>query len=191
VLDWKNRADITIIITVATVTAVVSGTIVAGGAIVPVNSIVGVPAIVSIIVFIGRPSAQETSCRRVFLGRLIIVLLFRGGVVPFLGHIIVVVFIFQFPIKEELEVLTIGQGLIVLWPGLEVPLLCVPVQRSADLIGGLGVELRGHLPAGLRFSGRVGGIRGWGGHGRRRVSRMVQLLSPWGWRWMHGVSMRD
>jgi hypothetical protein len=96
VLDWKNRADITIIITVATVTAVVSGTIVAGGAIVPVNSIVGVPAIVSIIVFIGRPSAQETSCRRVFLGRLIIVLLFRGGVVPFLGHIIVViVFVFS------------------------------------------------------------------------------------------------
>jgi hypothetical protein len=29
-------------------------------------------------------------------------------------HIVDVVFIFQFPIKEELEVLTIGQGLIVL-----------------------------------------------------------------------------
>jgi hypothetical protein len=34
--------------------------------------------------------------------------------VPFLGHIIDVIFIFQFPIKEELEVLTVGQGLIVL-----------------------------------------------------------------------------
>jgi hypothetical protein len=34
--------------------------------------------------------------------------------VPFPGHIIVIVFIFQFLIKEELEVLTIGQGLIVL-----------------------------------------------------------------------------
>jgi hypothetical protein len=33
--------------------------------------------------------------------------------VPFLGHIIVV-FIFLFPVKEELEVLTIGQGLVVL-----------------------------------------------------------------------------
>jgi hypothetical protein len=34
--------------------------------------------------------------------------------VAFSGHIIVIVFIFQFPIEEELEVLTIGQGLIVL-----------------------------------------------------------------------------
>jgi hypothetical protein len=32
--------------------------------------------------------------------------------VPFLGHV-VIIFIFQFPIKEELEVLAIGQGLIV------------------------------------------------------------------------------
>jgi anthranilate/para-aminobenzoate synthase component II len=35
---------------------------------------------------------------------------------------IVIVFIFQFPIEEELEVLAIGQGLIVLSPGPEVPL---------------------------------------------------------------------
>jgi hypothetical protein len=34
--------------------------------------------------------------------------------VPFPGHIVVVVFIFQSPIKEELEVLAIGQGLVVL-----------------------------------------------------------------------------
>jgi hypothetical protein len=32
--------------------------------------------------------------------------------VPFPGHVIV--FIFQFPIEEELEVLAVGQGLIVL-----------------------------------------------------------------------------
>jgi hypothetical protein len=57
---------------------------------------------------------QETPCRRVLLGRLVIILLFRGGVVPFLGHIIVIIFIFQFPIEEELEVLTVGQGLVVL-----------------------------------------------------------------------------
>jgi hypothetical protein len=79
---------------------------------------------------------------------------------PFPGHIIVVIFIFQFPVEEELEVLTVGQGLIVLCLGLEVPLLCVSVQRSVGLIGGLGVELWGHLLAGLRFGGRVGGIRG-------------------------------
>jgi hypothetical protein len=32
----------------------------------------------------------------------------------FPGYIIVVIFIFQFPIEEELEVLAIGQGHIVL-----------------------------------------------------------------------------
>jgi hypothetical protein len=80
--------------------------------------------------------------------------------VPFPGHIIVIVFIFQFPVKEELEVLGIDQGLIVLLPDPEVPLLCVPVQRSVGLIGGFGVELRGHLLAGLRFDGEVARIRG-------------------------------
>jgi hypothetical protein len=105
VLDWRNRADIIIVITDATV---VSDTIVA------VDSVVGVPTIISIITFIGRPDVQETSCRRVFLDRLVVLLLFQGGVVPFPGHIIVIVFIFQFPIEEELEVLAIGQGLIVL-----------------------------------------------------------------------------
>jgi hypothetical protein len=187
VLDWRNRADITIIIAAAAVAAIVSGIIVAGGAIITVDSVVEVPT----VVFNGWPGAQETSCRRVFLGRLVIILLFQGGVVPFPGHIIVIIFIFQFTIEEELEVLAIGQGLVVLWPGPLVPLFYVPVQRSACLIGGLGVELQGHLPAGLRFGGRVGGIRGWGGHGRRRVSRMVQLLSAWGRRWMHDASMRD
>jgi hypothetical protein len=34
--------------------------------------------------------------------------------VPFLGHNVVVIFIFQFPVEEELEVLAIGEGLIVL-----------------------------------------------------------------------------
>jgi hypothetical protein len=34
--------------------------------------------------------------------------------VPFPGHIVIIVFIFQFPVKEKLEVLTIGQGLVVL-----------------------------------------------------------------------------
>jgi hypothetical protein len=36
--------------------------------------------------------------------------------VPFPGHVIIVIFIFifQFPIEEELEVLTVGQGLVIL-----------------------------------------------------------------------------
>jgi hypothetical protein len=33
---------------------------------------------------------------------------------PFPGHVFVVIFIFQFPVEEELEVLTIGQGLIII-----------------------------------------------------------------------------
>jgi hypothetical protein len=138
-LDWRNRANIAIIIAAATVAAIISGTVITGGAIVTVGSIVRVPTVVSIVVFIRRPSAQETPYSQVLLGRLIVILLFRGGVVPFLGHVIIV--IFQFPVEEELEALAVGQGLIVLWPGPEVPLLCVPVQRSAGLIGGLGVEL--------------------------------------------------
>jgi hypothetical protein len=80
--------------------------------------------------------------------------------VPFPGHVIVVIFIFQFPIEEELEVLDVDQGLIILRLGLEVPLLCIPVQRSAGLIGGLRVKLWGHLPASLGFNGGVGEIRG-------------------------------
>jgi hypothetical protein len=114
VLDWRDRADITIVITAAAVAVVVFGTIVAGGAIVAIDFVVGVPAVVLIIVFIEQLGAQETSCHRVFLGRFIVVLLFRGGVVPFLGHIVVIVFIFQFPVEEEPEVLAVGQGLIVL-----------------------------------------------------------------------------
>jgi hypothetical protein len=134
-LDCRNRADITIVITVAVVAAIVSGIITTGGAIITVGSVVGVPAVVSVVVFVRWPSGQETPCRRVLVGRLVII------------------FMFQFLIGEELGVLAVGQGLIVLWPGPEVPLLCDPVQRSASLIGGLGVELRGHLPAGLGFSG--------------------------------------
>jgi hypothetical protein len=100
-LDWRNRADVAIVIAATTVAAIVSDTGMTGGAIVAVASI-------------RRPGAQETPCRRVLLGRLVILLLFRGGVVPFPGHVIIIIFIFQFPIEEKLEVLAIGQGLIVL-----------------------------------------------------------------------------
>jgi hypothetical protein len=114
VLDWRDRTDITIVITAITVAAVVSGTIVAGGAIVAIDSVVRVPAIVSIVVFIGWLGAQETSCRQVFLSWLVVILLSWGGVVPFPRHIIIFFFIFQFPVEEELEVLIVGQGLVVL-----------------------------------------------------------------------------
>jgi hypothetical protein len=90
--------------------AIVSGTVITGGAIIAVGSIVGVP----VVVFIIRPGTQETPCRRVLPSRLVIILLFRGGVVPFPGHVIVDIFIFQFPVEAELEVLAIGQGLVVL-----------------------------------------------------------------------------
>jgi hypothetical protein len=71
-LDWGNRADITIVITAATVAVVVSGTIITGEAIIAIDSVVRV----SDVIFIGRPGAQEASYRRVFLGRVIDVLLF-------------------------------------------------------------------------------------------------------------------
>jgi hypothetical protein len=92
-LDCRNRA---IVITVAVVAAIVSGIIIIGGAIIAVGSVVGVPAVVSVVIFVRRPSAQETPCRWVLVGRL------------------VVIFMFQFPIGEELGVLAVGQGLIVL-----------------------------------------------------------------------------
>jgi hypothetical protein len=53
VLDCRNRADITIVITTATVAVIVSDTIVAGGAIIAVDSVVGVPTVISIVLFIG------------------------------------------------------------------------------------------------------------------------------------------
>jgi hypothetical protein len=187
-LDWRNHANVTIIIVAA---AIVFGTVITGGAIVAIGSIVRVPTVISIIVFIRWPGMQETPCRWVLLGRQIIILLLWGGVVPFPGHVVVIIFIFQFPIKEELEVLAIGQGLTVLGLGPEDPLLCVPVQRSAGLIGSIGVELQGHLPAGLGFSGGVGEIKGWGGHDQRRVSEMVRLLLAWRRRWIHGALMWD
>jgi hypothetical protein len=114
VLYWRKRADVAIIITTVGVTAIVSGTVITGGAIIAVGSIIRVPAIISIIVFIGRPGTQETPYRRVLLSQLIVILHFRGGVVPFPGHIIVVILVFQFPIEEELEVLAIIQGLVIL-----------------------------------------------------------------------------
>jgi hypothetical protein len=114
VLDWRNRADVTIIIAAAAITAIVSSTVITSGAIVTVASVIRVPAVISVVVFVRRPGTQETPYRRVLLGRLVVILLFRGGLMPFPGHVIVVIFIFQFPIEEELEVLTVGQGLVVL-----------------------------------------------------------------------------
>jgi hypothetical protein len=34
--------------------------------------------------------------------------------VPFPGHIVIIIFIFQFPVEEELEVPTVDQGLVIL-----------------------------------------------------------------------------
>jgi hypothetical protein len=138
----------------------------------------GVPA----IIFIGWPDMQEAPCHRV--------LLFWGGVVSIPRLIVIVVLVFQFPIEKELEIFAVGQGLIVLWPNPEVLLLCILVQRSAGLMSGPGVELRGHLLATLGCSGRIGGVGGWGGHGEGKERKMRPLLSIWGRRWMHGVSIR-
>jgi hypothetical protein len=112
-LDWRNCAGVAIIIAAAAVTAVFSGTVITSGAIIAIGSIVGVPTVISVVIFIRRPGVQKTPCRRVLLGRLIIILLFRG-VMPFLGHVVIIIFIFQFPIEEDLEVLAVDQGLIII-----------------------------------------------------------------------------
>jgi hypothetical protein len=107
-LDRRTCTDI--IVATAPVAAIISSAVVTGGAIITISSVVGVPAVVSVIVFVGRPDAQETPCRRVLLSRLVVFLLFRGAVVP----IPRLVLVFQVPIEKELEILTIGQGLIAL-----------------------------------------------------------------------------
>jgi hypothetical protein len=56
-LDWRNRADVAIVITAAAVTAIVSGTVITGGVIVAIGSVVGVPTIISVVVFVRRPGA--------------------------------------------------------------------------------------------------------------------------------------
>jgi hypothetical protein len=104
VLDWRTCADI------AVAAAIISSAVVTGGAIITIGSIIGVLAVASIVVFIGQPGTQETPCRQVLLSRLVVFLLFRGGVVPIPRLILV----FQFPVEKELEILAIGQGLIVL-----------------------------------------------------------------------------
>jgi hypothetical protein len=50
---------------------------------------------------------QETPCHRVLLSRLVVFLL-----IPRL--IVIIILVFQFPFEKELEILAIGQGLIIL-----------------------------------------------------------------------------
>jgi hypothetical protein len=99
VLDWGNCANITIIIAAATVAAVVSGTIITGEAITVVDSI---------IIFRSPPSSSSSSSSDDPVHEKLL------AIMPFLGHIIIVIFIFQYTVKEELEVLAVGQGLIVI-----------------------------------------------------------------------------
>jgi hypothetical protein len=109
VLDRRTCTNIAI--TAAPIAAIISSAVITGGAVITIGSVVGVPVVVSIVVFIGRPGAQETPCCQVLLSRLIVFLLRGGGVVP-IPRLIVLVF--KFPVEKELEILAIGQGLIVL-----------------------------------------------------------------------------
>jgi hypothetical protein len=108
-LDWRTWADIAV--TVAPIAAIISSAVVTRRDIVTIGSIIGVLTVV--VVFVGRPSAQETPCRRVLLSRLIIIV-FQGGVVPIPRLVVVIVLIFQFPVENELVILAICQGLIIL-----------------------------------------------------------------------------
>jgi hypothetical protein len=57
---------------------IISSAIVTGGAVIIIGFVVGVPTVISVVIFIGRPGAQETPCHRFLLSRLIVFLLFRG-----------------------------------------------------------------------------------------------------------------
>jgi hypothetical protein len=70
--------------------------------------------IIIIFVVFRRLATQEASCYQVFLGRCVIDFFLRGGEVPLPGHVVIAIFIFQFVVEEELEVLAIGQGFIIL-----------------------------------------------------------------------------
>jgi hypothetical protein len=72
VLDQRSCADVAIVIAAAPVTANISGTVITGGAVIAIGSVIGVPT----IIFVRRPGVQETPCRRVLLGRLVVLLLF-------------------------------------------------------------------------------------------------------------------
>jgi hypothetical protein len=143
-LDWRNRADITIVIAAAAVAAIIPGIVITGGAFIAVGSVVGVPTVVSVVVFVRRPCAQETPCCWVLLGRLIVI--------------------------SSQDTSSSSSSSSSSSPSRR-NWRSSPLVR--DLFGGLGVDLRGPLPAGVGFSGGDGEIRGWEGHGQRRVSEMV------------------
>jgi hypothetical protein len=107
VLDRRTCADI--VVAATPIAAIISSVIVIGGVVITIGSVVGVPT----IVFIRRPGAQETPYRQVLLSRRIIFLLFQGGVIP-IPRLVIVILVFQFPVEKELEILAIGQGLIIL-----------------------------------------------------------------------------
>jgi hypothetical protein len=68
--------------------------------------------------------------------------------------------------KEEIEVLTISEGGVVLRLHDKVPLLCIPMRRSLLLVGSNGVPLWIQLPSGVVLEVGEGGGRGrrGGGH---------------------------
>jgi hypothetical protein len=57
VLDWRNRADVAIIIAAAAIIAIVFGTIIISWAIVVIGFVIRVPTVISIIVFVRGPGA--------------------------------------------------------------------------------------------------------------------------------------
>jgi hypothetical protein len=74
------------------------------------------------------------------------------------------------------EVFTIGQGFVILWPGLEV------LFWSAGLVGGNGVVFWSGFLGGLELEGNGGGSRGRRrSHYERR--RVVRLLMAEGRGW--------
>lgn len=132
---WRGRVSLVVVVVVVAVHAVNVA-----------RPLAGVPVIV--VVIIKEPNKEGLLRHQVILGGRIAFLALRGLIGFVLGEEIVVALL---PVhtEEDIKVLTIVDGGLVLELHREVPLLCIPVQRSDSLIGSHGVPLRHQLPIGV------------------------------------------
>ena len=100
--------------------------------------VVAAPAVAAVAFFFavlfGRPEELEgVSDRRVIADGEGADLLFRGGIGSIPREAVVAV-VLRLLLEQELEVLAISLGLVVLGDDPEVELLCIPVQRGERLV---------------------------------------------------------
>ena len=123
---------------------------------------VAAPANAAVAFFFAVPFGGPEELEGIFDRRVIAAgegadLLFRGGIGSIPREAVVAV-VLRLLLEQELEVLAISLGLVVLGDNPEVELLCIPVQRGERLVRCRRVVLRRRLPAlGDRVEGGDGG----------------------------------